>query len=73
VSDFVLSFRKVAPALVWYRRTNQGWDRYVMEKVDLDGDGDLDLLNKPYHWEAPRVDVWLNNGTDKKGGGAAKP
>ena len=33
--------------------------------VDLDGDGDLDILNKPYTWEAPRVDVWLNNGTGK--------
>jgi hypothetical protein len=31
--------------------------------ADLDGDGDLDILNKPYTWEAPRVDVWLNNGS----------
>jgi hypothetical protein len=31
--------------------------------ADLDGDGDLDILNKPYIWEAPRIDVWLNNGT----------
>ena len=31
--------------------------------ADLDGDGDLDILNKPYNWDAPRVDVWLNNGT----------
>jgi sugar phosphate isomerase/epimerase len=31
--------------------------------ADLDGDGDLDILNKPYNWETPRVDVWLNNGT----------
>ena len=31
--------------------------------ADLDGDGDLDILNKPYTWEAPRIDVWLNNGT----------
>jgi len=31
--------------------------------ADLDGDGDLDILNKPYTWTAPRVDVWLNNGT----------
>jgi sugar phosphate isomerase/epimerase len=30
---------------------------------DLDGDGDLDLLNKPYTWETPRVDVWLQGGT----------
>jgi hypothetical protein len=28
-------------------------------------DGDLDILNKPYNWEAPRVDVWLNNGSGK--------
>jgi sugar phosphate isomerase/epimerase len=33
--------------------------------ADLDGDGDLDILNKPYNWEVPRVDVWLNNGTGK--------
>jgi VCBS repeat protein len=32
---------------------------------DFDGDGDLDLLQKPYAWSAPRVDVWLNNGTGK--------
>jgi hypothetical protein len=31
--------------------------------ADLDGDGDLDILNKPYNWDAPRIDVWLNNGT----------
>lgn len=30
--------------------------------ADLDGDGDLDILDKPYHWEAPRVDVWINEG-----------
>ncbi|MHB1034337.1 MAG: FG-GAP repeat domain-containing protein [Pirellulales bacterium] len=33
---------------------------------DLDGDGDLDLLNKPYTWDTPRVDVWLNEGVPKK-------
>jgi hypothetical protein len=32
--------------------------------ADLDGDGDLDILNKPYNWDAPRVDVWLQNGTE---------
>jgi hypothetical protein len=30
--------------------------------ADLDGDGDLDILNKPYTWDTPRVDVWLNQG-----------
>ncbi len=38
-----------------------GW--HEARLVDLDGDGDLDLLNKPYTWDAPRVDVWLNGGT----------
>ena len=28
--------------------------------ADLDGDGDLDILGKPYNWEAPRLDIWLN-------------
>ena len=27
---------------------------------DLDGDGDLDILGKPYNWGTPRVDVWLS-------------
>lgn len=41
--------------------TKRGW--HEARLADLDGDGDLDLLNKPYHWEASRVDVWLNSGT----------
>lgn len=28
--------------------------------ADLDGDGDLDILGKPYNWETPRLDIWLN-------------
>jgi hypothetical protein len=39
----------------------QGWHEARLR--DLDGDGDLDLLNKPYTWDTPRVDVWINNGT----------
>jgi sugar phosphate isomerase/epimerase len=39
----------------------QGWHETRLR--DLDGDGDLDLLQKPYNWNAPRVDVWLNRGT----------
>src|SRR5579864_4784141 len=54
-NDFVVSFRQVAPALVWYRRTGRGWDRYVIEPqfltveaggavYDIDGDGDPDIV-----------------------------
>jgi hypothetical protein len=44
--------------------TGHGWHEGRL--ADLDGDGDLDILNKPYHWEAPRVDVWLNHGTGSR-------
>lgn len=29
---------------------------------DFDGDGKMDLLQKPYAWSAPRVDLWLQEG-----------
>ena len=44
-----------------------GW--HEARLADLDGDRDLDLLNKPYTWETPRVDVWINHGTPKSAGG----
>lgn len=28
--------------------------------IDLDGDGRRDILGKPYTWQAPRLDIWLN-------------
>ena len=31
IKDFVISFRQKAPALVWYRRSPAGWERYVVE------------------------------------------
>ncbi|MDF9796774.1 hypothetical protein OKW21_002037 [Catalinimonas alkaloidigena] len=30
--------------------------------ADLDGDGDYDVLGKPYTWKAPRLDIWINEG-----------
>ena len=41
--------------------TGPGWHEGRL--ADLDNDGDLDLLNKPYTWQAPRLDIYLNNGT----------
>jgi hypothetical protein len=36
--------------------------------ADLDGDGTMDILSKPYNWDAPRVDVWLQ----RRGAGPAR-
>jgi hypothetical protein len=41
-----------------------GYGNHESRVGDLDGDGDLDILGKPYNWDSPRVDVWLNSGTD---------
>jgi hypothetical protein len=38
-----------------------GYGNHESKVGDLDGDGDLDILDKPYNWDTPRVDVWLNN------------
>ncbi len=32
---------------------------------DFDGDGDLDILVKPYHHKSPRVDILINQGTHR--------
>lgn len=37
----------------------EGFGNHESRIADLDGDGDLDILGKPYNWRAPRVDVWL--------------
>ena len=41
----------------------EGW--HDTKLADLDGDGDLDALQHPSAWDAPRIDVWLNNGTGR--------
>lgn len=55
LNDFVIGMRRVAPAVVWYRRRADGWDRQVIEPemlrveaggavYDIDGDGDSDVV-----------------------------
>ena len=72
VNDFVLAFREKGPALVWYRRTKTGWDRYVIEKdyltieaggavCDIDGDGYPDLVFGG-DWQSNKVWWWRNPG-----------
>ncbi|MFO7661455.1 MAG: VCBS repeat-containing protein [Chloroflexota bacterium] len=46
-----------------------GIGQHESKMGDLDGDGDLDILGKPYIWDTPRVDVWLN----QSGGPVATP
>lgn len=38
-----------------------GFDLHEARLGDLDADGDLDILGKPYNHRTPRIDIWLNN------------
>jgi hypothetical protein len=33
--------------------------------ADVNGDGRPDIVTKPYTWDAPRIDLWLNQGVSK--------
>jgi hypothetical protein len=43
--------------MVWW------WENHESKIADLDGDGDYDILDKPYGWQTPRLDIWLNEGS----------
>jgi FG-GAP-like repeat len=49
-----------------------GIDNHESCIADLDGDGDFDIVVKPYSFDTPRLDVWLNRGTGprKRGPGS---
>ena len=38
----------------------RGFGLHESKIADLDGNGTLDILGKPYNWDTPRLDVWLN-------------
>lgn len=38
----------------------RGYGVHEGRLIDLNGDGKLDVLGKPYTWQAPRLDIWLN-------------
>jgi len=46
-----------------------GYDLHESRIADLDGNGTLDILGKPYNWDTPRLEIWLNEsgpGTRRK-------
>ena len=44
----------------------KGTDFHEGRVYDADGDGDMDIVSKPYNWNAPRLDMWLQNGTGER-------
>ncbi len=44
----------------------KGVDFHEGRVADIDGDGDMDIISKPYTKNAPRVEMWLQNGTGEK-------
>ncbi len=44
----------------------RGFGHHEAKLADLDGDGTLDILDKPYIWNTPAVHVWLNRRLPKK-------
>jgi len=44
---------------------SEGIGHHESRIADLDGDGDLDVLAKPYNGDTPRIDVLLNEGAGR--------
>ena len=42
----------------------QGYGVHEGKITDLDGDGDFDILGKPYTWKAPLLNIWINEGNE---------
>ncbi len=39
-----------------------GFDNHESKIADLDGNGTVDILGKPYNYQTPALDIWLNRG-----------
>ena len=40
----------------------KGFGHHESRIIDLNGDGLYDIMGKPYNWNTPRLDFWLNKG-----------
>jgi hypothetical protein len=69
-----------AEALIFYgdgkgnfRKTvfQTGMGFHEAQVADFNGDGRLDILSKPYNWETPRVDLWLQQPATRTGNGTS--
>jgi hypothetical protein len=47
-----------------------GIDNHESLVADLDGDGDLDIVVKPYSVDTPRLEIWQNRGSRPRTKGA---
>ena len=43
---------------------SEGIGNHESRLGDLDGDSDIDILGKPYNWDTPRIDIWLNSNSN---------
>ena len=70
VNDFVIAGWSEETSMVWFRHTNTGWERYLLDNRkshieaggtywDIDGDGDLDILQGG-SWATNEVWWWEN-------------
>ena len=69
LKDFVIGSRRAGPAMVWYRRNQSGWTKYLIDDAtlgieaggafyDIDGDGDLNIIS--IGWSNSRVLLYEN-------------
>ena len=68
--NFFISERTAASSLTLFKYTNGKWVRHIVDAEplhieagsashDIGGDGDLDVLGKPYTWNAPLLHIWI--------------